>query len=145
VPVRRVIFSTSVVCLFLACTSTYQVKFRGESDEWPAVRPEIEHCLSSLGFRNISSEDFYADYLVDHPDIVAVWESTAEGSFLDVPPFAVAWVLNSDPGVHVHFQPSNSQGPDAKFFADTFTKCIQFHQPSRELEITSSRIVLDLR
>jgi len=62
-----------------------------------------------------------------------------------VAPVAVAWVIEEEGELYVHFQPPNSQGDDAKFLAHTFTKCIQFHNPNTDIEITSGKIIPDLR
>jgi hypothetical protein len=121
------------------------VRLDAAPEEWPAARRGIDHCLSSLGFRNVSAEDLYPKFMEEDRRIVAVWKPTAEGSFFYVPPFSVAWVLEEEGELYVHFQPSNSEGGDAKFLAHTFSQCTQFHDPNVEVEITSSKIILDLR
>jgi hypothetical protein len=135
----------AISLLALACTSTYQVWFRDRSDDWPAIQPEVEHCLSSLDFRDASADEWYANYLVENPEIVAVWKPAPERSFFDTSPYAVAWVVNTHEGLHVHFQPGNMQGPYAKSLAASFRSCIHSQRPESDLEITTDAIFPDLR
>lgn len=136
----------SLALLLTACiTTTYQVGFETTPGEWPATRLDIEHCLSSLGFRNASSEGFYPEILEEDPRNLAVWKPDQDISLLYNPPFSVAWVLEEDGAYRVHFVPHNARGEEAKFFALTFSECIQLHDPDESTSITTQRIVPDLR
>ena len=137
---------TAAAALFsLACTSTYQVRFGTTREQWPHVREHISHCLASLAFHDASSEDLYPKFMEEDPSIVEVWAPDDRGSFFSTPPVAIAWVIQEQDQLYVHFQPPNSQGVYAKFLANTFSKCMQIHDPSALIEITSGKIVPDLR
>ena len=128
-----------------ACISTYQVRTRINSDEWPSARVEIDHCLSSLAFRDASSEDVYLKFRAEDPAIVAVWQRQWERTFPHGRPFPVVWVREEEGALYVHFVPSTGNGQEAEFFAGTFSQCLRLHDPNIRVETTSENIDLDLR
>jgi hypothetical protein len=137
---------STVIALVLGlvgCTSTYQVRF--ETDRWPAARAEVEECLSSIGFGDVSGEDFYPEFMQEDPTIMAVWKPVAERTFIDTRPFAVAWVIDDDGEMFVHFVPGNSAGYHADFFAEKFSHCIIARDSEARIKTTSRTIFPDLR
>jgi hypothetical protein len=137
--------SVPVAILCFGCTSTYQARFDAAPDQWPALRADIAHCLTSLAFRDVSSEDLYPKFMEEDPTIVEVWAPIDGGSFFSTPPVAVAWVIQEEAELYVHFQPPNSQGDDANYLANTFSTCVQVHHPDATVNISSRKIVPDLR
>lgn len=123
-----------LLCLLPSCRSVYFVQVADSPD----VPEQIEHCLSSLGLENHSSEPEEAKQIAGDPDLRAIWASQHHQSRWYLA--ATAYVRRDGDGWKLRFIPGPPGSEDSVVvFAEGFSGCLALHDPEIDAEVIASR------
>lgn len=123
-----------LLSLMPGCRSVYFVEVAGSPD----VPVQIEHCLSSLGLENLSSEPDEAGPIAADPDLLAIWASQYHESRWHLA--ATAYVWRDGDGYRLRFVPGPPGSDDSVvIFAEGFSSCLALHDPEIDVEVIASR------
>ena len=131
---RPVVVAATLLALSLGCRSVYFVKFA----DAPGVPAQIEHCLSSLGLKDHSTEPEEAKEIASDPKVVAIWVSQHHGSRWHLA--ATAFVQRDGDLWKLRFIPGPPGSEDSVVvFADGFARCVALHDRQIDVEVTGGR------
>jgi hypothetical protein len=128
------VLAAVLLSMILGCRSVYFVEIADSS----SVPRQIEHCLSSLGLTDRSSQPKEAEQIARDPKLAAVWASQHHESrwYLAATAFVerdgALWKLRFIPG------PPGSED-SVVVFAEGFSGCVTLHDPEIHIDVTASR------
>jgi len=124
----------TLLSLSLGCRSVYFV----EVADSPGVPSQIEHCLSTLGLKDHSSEPNEAKQIASNPKLFAIWASQHHESRWYLA--ATAYVLRDGDLWKLRFIPGPPGSEDSVVvFAEGFSGCLALHNPQIDVEVIASR------
>jgi hypothetical protein len=131
---RPAAVAATLLFLSLGCRSVYFV----EVADSPGVPAQIEHCLSSLGLKDHSSEPKVAEQIASDSKVVAIWASQHHESRWHLG--ATAFVQRDADQWKLRFIPGPPGSEDSVVvFAEGFSRCLALHDPEIDVEVIASR------
>jgi hypothetical protein len=125
-----------------ACNTFYHARIPQETPESATTGETIAHCLTSLGFKDVSHEDYNRESIAQEPDLIATWSRSA-GSIWSGSAETAASLWQEGAQWRVTFVSRNSS-LTAEVLSEAFVACLPEHEPAITVE-TNSEGFLDLR